>query len=369
MKILQINKLYHPVIGGVETIVKIISEGLNNKDGLEVSVLACQRKGSRTTEKINNIQVFKAASWGKMFGMPLSCDFFRLFFKIKKDYDLFILHYPFPLASIISLFIPKKKLVIIYHSDIVRQKIGRLLFLPFINSSLNRAKTIIVSGRNIINSSPVLKRRTNKCQVVPFGINYNFTENDYQEAKKIKNNYPPGPLLLSIGRLVYYKGFKYAILAMKDIKATLIITGQGPEADKLKALIKKHKLQDKVFIIPPQPKLAPYFLACDLFIFPSCARSEAFGLVQLEALAAGKPIVNTYLQTAVEEVSIDKETGLTVESKNTAALAEAIKQLLDNDEMREQMSRNAKKRYQKLFTEEKYLENIKWVITSSTPTS
>ena len=343
MKILQINKLYHPVIGGIETIVKVIAEGLNNQNNLEIEILACQKKSKRQIEEINNIKVFKAASWGKVLGMPLSCDFFRLFFKIKKDYNLFILHYPFPLAAIISLFIPKEKLIIIYHSDIVRQKLGRLLFSPFINSSLNKAKKIIVSGHNIIESSPALKKRANKCQVVPFGLNFSFTESDYLKAEAIKNNYSKQPILLSIGRLVYYKGFEYAIKAMTDIEAKLLIIGQGPEEKKLRTLINTLNLQNKVFIIPPQPKLAPYFLACDLFIFPSCARSEAFGLVQLEALAAGKPIINTRLQTAVEEVSRHQETGLTVEIKNSSALAGAIKQLLNNDELRKKWALMPKK--------------------------
>jgi len=359
MKLLQINKLYHPVIGGIETIVKIIAEGLNNQDNLQVAVLACQKKGPRITEEINGVQVIKTASFGKALGMPLSFDFFKAFFQIKKDYDLFLLHYPFPLASLISLFIPKEKLIILYHSDIVRQKIGRLPFLPFINSSLKRAKKIIVSGHNIINSSPSLKKQAHKCVVIPFGLNFSFSPEDYTEAEKIKTDRQNSFILLGVGRLVYYKGFEYVIRAMTEIEAKLLIIGQGPEEKKLRSLINELNLQDKVEIIPPQDKLAPYFLACDAFVFPSCARSEAFGLVQLEALAAAKPIINTYLKTAVEEVSLNKETGFTVPIKNIDALREAINKIITDKILKEEFSKKARQRYLDLFTEEKFLEKIK----------
>lgn len=369
MKILQINKLYYPVIGGVETVVKDIAEGLNGKHDFQIDVLACQKKGARKAETINGVQIFKAASFGKLLGMPLSIDFFRLLFKLKNNYNLFIIHYPFPLAALIAPFIPKNKLIIYYHSDIVRQKLFSLPFQPFINYSLRRAAKILVSGQNIISSSPCLKKYATKCEVVPFGFKANYQEADYQEAEKIKQQYAINkPLLLSIGRLVYYKGYRYAIEALKNIDSKFLIIGQGPEAKKLRALIATTGQTDKIFILPPQVRLEPYLLACDIFLFPSQARSEAFGLVQLEALAAGKPIINTRLKTAVEEVSLDGVSGLTVENKNAPALAAALDKLLKNEGLRQQYEANAKQRYQDFFRMEIFLEKITQIITASNST-
>ena len=82
MNILQVNKLYHPVIGGIETVAKNIAELLNNSNEYIVDVLACQIKGHRATETINDVKVFRAASFGKKMGMPISLDFFSLFFKM-----------------------------------------------------------------------------------------------------------------------------------------------------------------------------------------------------------------------------------------------------------------------------------------------
>ena len=363
MKLLQINKLYYPTIGGIETVVKDIAEGLNGRDGLNVAVLACQKKGIQSTETINGVAVFKAASWGKALGMPLSLDFFSLFKKLRSNYNLFLVHYPFPLAALITPFIPKEKLIIYYHSDIVRQKLFSLPFKPFINSSLKRAQKIIVSGQNIISSSPLLKKYTAKCVVVPFGFKANFQEADYQAAKKIKQQYSAAkPLLLAIGRLVYYKGYQYAIEALKNIDARFLIIGQGPEENKLRALISATNQTNKIFIIPPQTRLEPYLLASDIFLFPSCERSEAFGLVQLEALAASKPIINTRLKTAVEEVSLDDVSGLTVEIKNADALATAINKLLNDEALRQQYGENAKQRYQELFRMELFLEKMRGLL-------
>lgn len=363
MKILQINKLYHPSIGGIETIVKIIAEELNKTEDYTVDVLACQKQGKRNEEIINKTKVYRATSWGKLLGMPISLDFFHLFFKIRKDYDLIIIHYPFPLAALLSPFIPKEKLFIYYHSDIIRQKNYLFPFLPFISHSLNKAKKILVASHNLKNFSPFLKSRKDKCQIIPFGLDIQYSETDRSEAEEIKKLYSPHQqLILSVGRLVYYKGFQYAIQAMNNIDAKLLIIGEGRQKAELDKLIAKHELQEKVQIIPPQANLKPFFLACDTFLFPSTERSEAFGLVQLEAMAAGKSIINTRLQTGVEEVSVDGVNGISVEAKNVQALNRAIKTLIDNPNFNQTYGANARKRYENLYTLEIFIQKIKKVL-------
>lgn len=359
MKLLQINKLYHPVIGGIESVVKDIAKGLNHPDNFIIDVLACQKKGRRNIEKINQIKVYKAHSFGKALGMPISFDFFLLFFKIKNNYDKFLIHFPFPLATFLTFFIPKNKLIIFYHSDIVRQRFFKLIFSPFIKYSLKKANKIIVSGHNIIKSSEMLKKHHTKCEVIPFGVDFPISRDDELNAKKIKELNNNKKIILGVGRLVYYKGFAYAISAMKNINAKLIIIGSGKEEKNLKNLIKSLNLKEKVEILPPQENLNPYFLACDVFIFPSCAKSEAFGLVQLQALAYGKPIINTYLNTAVEEVSLNNITGITVNPKNVKEIEVALNKILNNEELYNEFSKNAKEKYKSLFTADKFLKNIK----------
>jgi rhamnosyl/mannosyltransferase len=149
---------------------------------------------------------------------------------------------------------------------------------------------------------------------------------------------------------------------MSDIDASLFIVGTGPEERKLRTLIEELGLKNKVSIISPQKRLEPFLLAADIFVFPSTERSEAFGLVQLEAMAAGKPVINTYLKTAVEEVSLGGVTGLTVECKNPKALSSAINILVNNESIRKEYGKNAQERYRKLFTLKVFLKNFKEVI-------
>ncbi len=361
MKILEINKLYYPVIGGVETTTQQIAEDLNKKNDLSVEVLVCQIKGPRKIENINGVTIYRAASWGKKLGMPLSLDFFRLFLKIYKNYDLILIHHPFPLVFLILPFINPRNIVIFYHCDIVRQKFSKLLFLPFIKLGLKRAKKILVGGQNLITHSPLLKNLSDKCEIIPFGLrltDYTLTPEIEIEARKIKQQYL-SPLILSVGRLVYYKGFQYLITAMKNISAQLIIIGEGPEKKYLDHLIKKYKLENKITVINHVSDLKPFYLASDLFVFPSCASSEAFGLTQLEAMVFGKPVINTQLPTAVPEVSLDQQSGYTVPIKNSEALVEAINKLINDEPLRIKLGENAQQRVKDIFNKD--LFNVKLI--------
>ena len=349
MKILEINKFYYPWVGGVETIVKEIAEDLNGEDGFTIDVLACQVKGARREEVINGIKVYRAASWGKVSGMPLSLDFFRWLKAIENDYDALL--FPFPLAALAIPFLKNKNISILYHSDIVRQKISRLFFWPFINASLNKAKKIIVSSRRLLAYSPALNGRTEKCSVIPFGVDldhFRLTEEVEKQAGKIKRQYP-SPLLLCVGRLVYYKGYEYLIAAMKDIDAHLLIVGSGPREENLRTLIKLYRLEDKISLIKPVDDLRPYYAACDIFILPSVADSEAFGLVQIEAMAYAKPVINTDLKTGVPEVSLNGLSGLTVAPRDPAALTAAINQILSDPELKDRFGKAARSRIETIF--------------------
>jgi glycosyltransferase involved in cell wall biosynthesis len=351
MKILQINKLYYPVIGGIETVVQNIAEGFSDQAGDETAVLACQEKGRRSEEIINGVKVYRAASLGKALGMPLSLDFFRLSCRLCLQYDRIIIHYPFPLAALICPFIPKHKLVIYYHADIVRQKISKILVMPLIKASLKRAGLILTSGNNLIKHSPLLSQFADKCRAVPYGVDIDYSQGDQAEAQLIREKYSQREsLILAVGRLVYYKGLSYAIKAMTEVKAKLLIIGTGPEEKNLRQLIKDNNLEDKITIIKPQAHLHPFFLAADIFLFPSTAKSEAFGLVQLEAMAAGKAIVNTYLQTSVEEVGQDGINGLSVQPADSQALAGALNTLIADPELRNIMGARGQARYQQYYT-------------------
>lgn len=337
---------------------KDLAEGLNGKDNIEMEILACQSGGKGGVETINGIKVYRASSLGMLFRMPISFEFFGMYRKLVKETDLVILHHPFPLSFLAYSIFAKKKLVVWYHSDIVKQKLAGFLIEPLINYILKKANFIFVSNKTIISESKFLNPLASKCKIIPYGINlaeYGLTPQVEEKSKQIKNNYGV-PLILSVGRLVYYKGFKYLIEAMAEVEGRLLIIGDGPLKEELNEQIKDSGLENKVCIIDPVKDLIPYYYACDLFVLSSVANSEVFGLVQMEAMACSKPVINTDLPTGVPEVSLDGETGFTVEPKNSKALAYAINKIISDSDLKLKFSQAAKRRVEEFFKQEKFLE-------------
>jgi glycosyltransferase involved in cell wall biosynthesis len=343
-RILQVNKLYHPWLGGVETVAKDTAESLHGTDGIAFTNLVCQPKGKRQIDFVNGVKTYRARSWGMKSGMPLSLDFFVLFRKLVRDADILILHHPFPLAFVAyRLLGRKKKLMVWYHSDIIRQKLTKLPFLPFIRFALKASDHIFVSTNAMVSNSATLRGFSEKCRVVHFSVEisrFALTDDIKKQADDIRKQYGK-PLVLCVGRLVYYKGFTYLIQAMKDVPAHLLIIGTGPLAKTLRNEIESFGLSERVRVIDPVDDLVPYYHACDVFALPSCEPSEAFGVVQIEALACGKPVVNTALTSGVPEVSVDGRTGRTVPPKDAKAMSSALRDILKDENTYARFSRNA----------------------------
>jgi rhamnosyl/mannosyltransferase len=99
-----------------------------------------------------------------------------------------------------------------------------------------------------------------------------------------------------------------------------------------------------------QKTLKAAYNACDIFVLPSNYRSEAFGIVQLEAFAAGKPVVSSNLPSGVPYVNLDGVTGIIVPPNDAEKLADAINKLLRDDSLREKLGRAARERVEREFT-------------------
>jgi rhamnosyl/mannosyltransferase len=362
MRVLIVNKLYFPWIGGMEKTTQDIAEGLNKKENYQVQILVCQSKGRRKKETVNSVEVFRAGSFGILFGMPISFSFFPLFKELSEKIDILHIHHPFPLAIIAYLiFRPKAKLIVHYHSDILRPKIPCFFFKPFLKKFLKKADAIIVTNPRIMETSDILKDFKEKCHLIPSGIDlkkFELTDQIKEKVQKIHKKYGK-PLVLFVGRLVYYKGIEFLIEAFKDIDAKLIIIGSGPLKEKLLRLAKRLGIERKLYFLSrvSDNDLVSFYHACDIFVLPSIAKTEAFGLVQLEAMACQKPVISTNLPTGVPWINQDKVTGLVVPPKDAKALADALNLLLKNKDLRKIYGQNAKERA-KDFAKEKMIEKI-----------
>jgi len=363
MKILIVNKLYSPWIGGVEKIVQQIAEGLNGKNELNIEVLCCQPFGRGEFEEVNGVKIYRASSLGMLWGMPLSFDFFKLFKRIFQTVDIIDLHYPFPLATLAYfIFKPKIKLIIHYHSDIVRQKVLEFLIRPIIFYTLKRADKIIVSNQNVLKNSFYLKSFQQKCEIIPFGVDLdNFRRRARKEIKKIREKY--GKFILFVGRLSYYKGVEYLIDAMKDIESKLVIIGDGPTKKRLELKIKNLKIENKIYFLSAQEEkdLINYYRACEVLVLPSIFKSEAFGLVLIEVMACGKPVISTELGTGTSFVNKDGITGFVVSPRDSRSLSNAIRKIITNDKMTKKFGENALNRAKEEFSLDKMLKKTIFV--------
>jgi rhamnosyl/mannosyltransferase len=209
---------------------------------------------------------------------------------------------------------------------------------------------VITSSLNYIETSPVLSAYRERCRVIPYGIPIEqFHRYDTEAVAKIRAQYGPR-MVLSVGRLIYYKGFEYLIQAMARVEGRLLIVGEGPLRADLERKTQSYKLGDRVVFLGGVQDVVPYYHAADVFVLASTARSEAFGIVQLEAMACGKPVVNTRLDSGVPSVSVDGVTGLTVPPAHPEALARAINLLLDDPGLRANYGRAARRRVQEEFS-------------------
>ena len=208
MKVIEINKLYHPWVGGVETHVKDIAEGLTQST--EVEVVCCNPKKRTVTQTINNIKVTKYSSWGILFSLPISFSFIK---NLKKHTgDILHFHLPNPLA-VLTYFLtrPSGKVVITWHSDIIKQKIILFFYKPLLHWFLKKADKIIVTSPNMAKNSPFLKQFQEKINVIPLGIHP-------EEYKKLPLKKDHGRYALFVGRLIYYKGVLELVSALKKDK-------------------------------------------------------------------------------------------------------------------------------------------------------
>ncbi len=352
IKVLQINKLYYPDIGGIERTVQHIAEGLKEK--VEMSVLVCQSQGHGVSEEVNGVSVQRCGSFGTLFSMPISLSFLWQLRKKSKKQDILQFHSPFPLGDLACLLSGYRgKVVLYWHSDVVKQKKLMILYRPIMEKFLKRADTIIVGADGVMKGSSYLKPYQYKCVTIPFAVNQKIERMGKRYLEHAQPNTKNHARFLFVGRLVYYKGVDVLLEAFEKVKnAELTIIGCGDREKDLKAYIKEHEMSDKVRILGKveEERLYREFSECDVFVLPSIAKSEAFGLVQLEAMAYGKPVINTNLPSGVPEVSIHGITGLTVEPGNKRELGDAMQWLVEHPRERCEMGNAARERLESNYT-------------------
>jgi glycosyltransferase involved in cell wall biosynthesis len=357
LKVLQIGKYYPPARGGMETHLEQLCQMLKSEVELEV-IVANHRDGEKE-EILNRVPVRRLRTSVTVAGAPICSQLPRAI--REANADIIHIHTPHPTALLGYLVSGAQgRLVCTYHSDIVRQRILGTLLAPLQDAAFRRAKAIIASNPNLRASSPVLSRHRERTVVVPFGVQYSLYQSPVLHAVNAIRERFGVPIVLAIGRLVYYKGFEFLIRAIAGLRvpAVLLIIGDGPRRNALETEIRALRLSDRIHLLGNVADTTAYYHACDLFVLPSIARSEAFGIVQLEAMACGRAVINTNIEgSGVTFVSRNGETGLTVPPADVSALESAISRLLSDDLLRTRLGKAGKQRVQEKFALKAMLDN------------
>ncbi len=343
LSVLHVSKFYPPERGGMESHLQTLCEEIHAD--VDVSVLVAHVKAATVREEMNGVPVTRLSSLGVMAGASL-CPSLPFQLRQAANVDVVHLHVPNPPAVAAYLGSGHKgRLVVTYHSDLVRQKILGKMFEPLQQMLLRRADAIIVASPDYLKSSPSLKPHLDRCHVIPLGIHLRENTITSERREWLRRKYGPR-VVLAVGRLVYYKGFEYLIEAMRYVDAHLVLIGGGPLREQLERKIDAYDLRRNVTLLGAlsDDELHEHYGAADLFVLPAVSRSEAFGIVQVEAMAAGLPVINTQIDSGVPFVSLHGVTGLTVPPRDPLALALGIQHLLERPEQRTAYGRAARKR-------------------------
>ncbi len=380
MKVLHVYRTYFPdPPGGLQEAIRQIALATQSLPNETVENRIFTLSPTPIPIKIERPegQVIRTRSWIA----PASCDLglfysFQQFLIELKWADVIHYHFPWPFADILHFFskINKKyhkPCLMTYHSDIVAKGWLGTIYQPLMKRMLNSMDTVIATSAAYIKSSPTLTTTVSAARLhtIPLGILESSYQRYQQDAVNIslqeRFGLKKGEFFLFIGVLRAYKGLDFLFEAAKQINFPIAIAGTGAEQEKLAVTAKKITNIHLLGQVTNAEKMA-LIQGCKALVLPSHLRSEAFGVVLIEAAMCSKPMISCEIGTGTSFANLDKETGFVVPPKSPAVLAEAMQKLINNNDLTEKMGKMARLRYQQLFSGEAlgtaYLQQYKKIL-------
>lgn len=353
MRILHVYRTFFPdTQGGLEEVIRQICVGTQAL-GAQTSVLTTS-KVARTTQivhvdGIEVIQVPETFEWA-------SCNVARTMFGTFRDRarsaDVVHYHYPWPFQDVLHLTqTSQAATVVTYHSDIIRQRMLNLLYQPLRERFLASADRIVCTSPNYFATSDVLSAHSHKVDVIPIGIDPNSyvsaTSADLQAARAAFGE----NFFFFVGVLRYYKGLHILLEAIQGAPYQVVIAGSGPTERALKQQAAALGLTNVTFAgrITNAMKAALFQLS-QAVVFPSYLRTEAFGVTLLEGAMYGKPLISTEIGSGTSHINVDRHTGRVIAPGSARMLRKAMDQLHADPAQAQQWGRQARTRYEQLFT-------------------
>ena len=352
MRVLHVGKYYPPVPGGMERVVETLCRVSHGR--LHSRVLAFDRGRATREDVIDGVPVTRVGTLGQAGSVPIAPRFASHL--SRADADLMIVHEPNPWALLSLLLAPPRiPFAIWFHSDVVRPALQyRLFYAPIARPAYDRARKFVVSSPALASLSPALSRYSGKTAVIPFGIDPAAWTTDAEierRAQEIRAEIAK-PIVLFLGRLVGYKGVDVLIRAASLLSVHVVIAGDGPMRSQWMAQASAIA-GCATFEFPgalSDGDVKAWMHAADALVLPSITRAEAFGVVQLEAMASGTPVISTNLPSGVPWVNRHGETGLVVTPGDVSALRSAIETLLADAPLRSRLGAAGIERVRSDFT-------------------
>lgn len=352
LKVLHVGKYYPPVPGGMERVVQMLCEV--TRDRLDSRVLAFHTGRSTTEGVIGGVKVTRVGTLGQAGSVPIAPAFASHL--ARAEADVMIVHEPNPWA-LLSLRVATTRIpfAIWFHSDVIRPRLQyRLFYAPIARPAYDRARRFVVSSPALAAASPVLSGYTDKTSIIPFGIDpgaWAGTPELNRRAEDIRAA-AARPIVLFVGRLVPYKGVDVLIKAAATLPVHVLVAGDGPMRDTWMGVATA--TADRATIdfpgVLPDHEVKAWMHAADVLVLPSVTPAEAFGVVQLEAMASGTPVISTSVRSGVPWVNQDGETGLVVPPGDSCALRAALERLLSDRGLRSRLGAAGVERVRSEFT-------------------
>ncbi|MBU6423912.1 MAG: glycosyltransferase, partial [Chloroflexi bacterium] len=348
MRVTHLYKRYRPSPGGVQSVMHALARE-TARSGHEVRAVVCADGLRPERGAIDGVDVVRVPSLGELWSMPLAPTYLGL---PARAGEVLHVHESFPLATAAALLRlarpPRASAVVSWHFDVVRQRALAPLHRTLAGRLLARAAAVHVAT-DLHARSRVVAPFASKVRVIPYIVDVERFRRDpaHPYAGIVRDWAGDAPVALAVGRLVYYKGIDVLLDALALApRARLAVVGDGPLRDVLRDQAARLGVTKRVLWLGElsDDDLRGAYSGADVFVLPSTAPTEAFGVAQVEAMAAGLPVVSTRLGTGVERVNVDGATGRLVPPRDPAALAGAIDEILSDETLRARLAAGALER-------------------------
>ena len=350
MCVLHVGKFYPPHHGGMERVLESVCQASR---GLVDSHVLVANDSSRTVEEVvDGVPVTRVGTAAAAGSVHIAPAFARHLGRTRAD--LIVLHEPNPWALLSYAIVrPRAPLAIWYHSDVVRPALQYALFYaPLARVAYRRATCFIVSSPPLAAQSAALAEYQSRIRVIPFGID---------PAPWHRRESSPASYVLFAGRHVDYKGVDVLLRALAGGSARAVIAGDGPRRSDWQRLATTLGLNGRVTFTGEvgDAELRQMMHGAAALVLPSITRAEAFGYVQLEAMAAGKPVISTDVPTGVSWVNQHGRTGLVVPAGDADALRAAIEQISGDPALQATLGEAGRVRVEAEFTLDRLRERLR----------